>query len=101
MRKLFLVAIIISFFSMGSTCRKNRPDCHVYYTIKNNSNGAIYFGWNQDSSLSLLSYPPGVSPAEYKCEANETKKDNRRGCYETEISFSPTQTLTIWILMPV
>jgi hypothetical protein len=97
MKKIILSVFIVAIVTMGSTCRKNSPDCHVWYTIKNNSDNAIYFEWTRDSALALISYNPGSSPAEYKCDPKQRKNDTRNGCYETEILLSSTKKIYIFI----
>jgi hypothetical protein len=97
MKKTLLPILLIALVSFGDTCSKNSPDCHEYYTIKNDSNGAIYFRWSRDSALNSLSYSPGSSPVEYKCAAKGNAKDNRRGCYEAEINLSSLKKINIWI----
>jgi hypothetical protein len=97
MKKALLPILLIAIVSFGDTCSKNKPNCHEYYTIKNNSNGAIYFRWSRDSALNSLSYSPGSSPAEYKCAANDKANDTHRACYEAEINLSSLKKLNIWI----
>jgi len=97
MNKTLLPMLLFALIGTCSTCSKNKPDCHEYYTIKNNSNSAIYFRWSRDSALKLLSYSPGSSPAEYKCAANEGMNDTYRACYEAEINLSSLKKLNIWI----
>ena len=94
---ILLAACLIAIMTMSINCRKNKADCHVYYTIKNNSSKAIYFISNKDSALNLLSYPPGASPATYKCDANAKINDAQRSCYESNILLSSTHMLYIFI----
>lgn len=86
--KLMLLILIASLF-YGASCRKNRANCHSSYTIRNQTNKAIYFTKYYDSSLSRLDYNPGLSPAEYKCEANSGKNDfsNHGSCYDPEVEY--------------
>lgn len=95
--KIILSAFATWIVTMGNTCSKNKPNCHQYYTIKNNSSSAIYFRWSRDSALNSLSYSPGSSPAEYKCAPNDKRKDNFRSCYESEINLSSTKELNVFI----
>lgn len=95
---ILLGGCLVAMVTTSITCRKNRADCHIYYTIKNNSNKAIYFISNKDSALNLLSYPPGASPATYKCGANAKTNDAQRSCYESNILLSPTKMLNIFIV---
>jgi len=95
--RLVLILSIISIVTTSDTCKKNRPDCHVSYTINNNSGNAVYFIVNKDSGLNLLSYPPGASASTYKCEANSQKSHFYRGCYEYIINTSSTKMLYIFI----
>ena len=95
-RTLFLILSLIAVCNISSTCKKNKSNCHRYYTVKNNSNKAIYFIWNIDSAISLLNYPPGVSPAEYKCEVNTQKSDSYPGCIEYVINHSLAKMMYVF-----
>ncbi len=93
----FLTLSVIAVCCMGSTCKKNKSNCHRYYTVKNNSNKAIYFIWNIDSALSSLNFPPGASSAEYKCEANTQKSDSYPGCIEDVINNCSNKLMYVFI----
>lgn len=69
----FIVLIGIAMLFCNAQCRKN--SCKKCYTIKNLSTKAIYFGTQFDSALIRLNYPPGASPAEFKCEVNSEKSE--------------------------
>ncbi len=81
------ISLIIFVIATASTCAKNKADCHYYYTLKNNTSSAFYFGWSYDSALSRLDYPPTASPETYKCEANTEKSHRLNRCYEDDLSY--------------
>lgn len=39
--RFYLGFIALMMILCGSTCRKNRPDCHIYISLKNNYQNAI------------------------------------------------------------
>lgn len=96
-QNIFLILSVVAVCCISSACRKNKSNCHIYYTVKNSSNKAIYFIWNIDSALTLLNYPPGASPAEYKCVANTQKSDSYPGCIEYVINNSSNKMKYIFV----
>jgi hypothetical protein len=96
-RILFLILSLIAVCNIGSTCKKNKSNCHRYFTVKNNSNKAIYFIWHADTAVSLLNYPPGASPVDYKCEANNQKIYFSRSCFEAIINNTSNKMLNVFI----
>ena len=100
MKKINIITLFFSvlIIMIVNSCRRNTPNCHTYYTIKNNTSSAIYFDWDDDSALLQLNHFPGSSPAENECDANAEKEDGNNGtCRESDISYSSTNKLYIFI----
>ncbi len=95
---MLLLYCSIAVLTIFSTCRKNRPNCHTTFLIKNNSDSDIYFIWDGDTAVNRLNYPPGLAPGTYKCKSNsKIICALHNSCFESHLNSSSLHLLSIFI----
>ena len=94
-----LLVVFIFSSMLFATCRKDTPNCHTRYKIRNNIS-TVYYNVSSDSELVHLEYNPLLDPG-LKVSNGETITNVIHGaCLEDYIIQSSTQKLWFFYFEP-
>lgn len=105
MKKLNFLLLLMPLLFIGSTCSKEKDDCHKIISVVNNSDNAIYVMADNsypDTTYIKHSSGPALYPQYYKVASNEINHNVLRDkdCYEAIFiseTLLPSDTLMVFI----